>query len=316
MSIKKYKNNGKFGFKSDKIKVEFSKPHIQAHDDYAFCKTERGILYYYYTVKVKAKFYKKWERVVDIYTHDFPEIINFKYLLEAFLLDKIDISNYQKDTNSFDTVWKTYTADTGFFCDDYYSITGNLIDKEEGIQENYSVTIGKSLDYSTHEVVGITLNHFLDEEDTDATVESIYNIFQTVKEHGNGFDTEVSCVAHKGDATGIETKGAFWVGDELLNEADVKLTFEEAYNRLMESNYPKPHSRQCVLRKELGPKNANAQYIFGNKNEHLYVDAVTGDVKKNNPVYEGFEEDPKFGYAFTWLTNKKENINSPLGEWP
>jgi hypothetical protein len=163
---------------------------------------------------------------------------------------------------------------------------------------------------------GITLNHFLDEEDTDATVESIYNIFQTVKERGNGFDTEVICIAHKGDATGIETKGAFWVGDELLNEADVKLTFEEAYICLMKSNYPKPHSRQCVLRKELGPKSANAQYIFGNKNEHLYVDAVTGDVKKNNPVYEGFEEDPKFGYAFTWLKNKKENLNSPLGEWP
>ena len=41
MGIKYYKNNNKIGFKSDKIKVEFSKPYIQAHDDYAFCKNEK-----------------------------------------------------------------------------------------------------------------------------------------------------------------------------------------------------------------------------------------------------------------------------------
>lgn len=173
-----------------------------------------------------------------------------------------------------------------------------------------------SNDYRWFET-GITLNNFLDGEDTDATVESVYNIFQTVVEHGNGYDTEVICVAHKGTETGTETKAAFWVGDMLLNEAEIKLTFEDAYNRLMEANLPKPHSRQCVLRKELGPKEANAQYIFGNIREHIYVDAVTGDVKTTNPVYEGFEKDKKFSYAFTWLNNKsKEQINSPLGEWP
>ena len=163
---------------------------------------------------------------------------------------------------------------------------------------------------------GITLNKFMDAEDTDATVESIYNVFQTVVERGEGFDTEVVCMAHKGEVHGTEVKGAFWVGDCLLNEAEIKLTFEQAYDRLMQANLPKPHSRQCVLRKELGPKDANAQYIFGNVKDHVYVDAVTGDVKTENPVYEGFEEDAKkLGYAFPWL-KPKGYLGNPLGEWP
>ena len=165
---------------------------------------------------------------------------------------------------------------------------------------------------------GITLNKFMDAEDTDATVESIYNVFQTVIERGEGFDTQVVCMAHKGEENGTEVKAAFWVGDCLLNEEEIKLTFEQAYDRLMQANLPKPHSRQCVIRKELGPKEANAQYIFGNTKDHVYVDAVTGDVKTENPVYEGFDEtkiSKKLGYSFTWLKTKGF-VGGPLGEWP
>ena len=164
---------------------------------------------------------------------------------------------------------------------------------------------------------GITLNKFMDAEDTDATVESVYNVFQIVTERGEGFDTQVVCMSHKGELHGTEVKAAFWVGDCLLNEEEIKLTFEQAYNRLMEANLPKPHSRQCVLRKELGPKDINAQYIFGNVKEHVYVDAVTGDVKTENPAYEGFDvEIGKLGYAFNWLKDRKGYFGGPLGEWP
>ena len=165
---------------------------------------------------------------------------------------------------------------------------------------------------------GITLNKFMDAEDTDATVESIYNVFQTVVERGEGFDTQVVCMAHKGEENGTEVKAAFWVGDCLLNEEEIKLTFEQAYNRLMQANLPKPHSKQVVLRKELGPKEANAQYIFGNVKDHVYVDAVTGDVKTENPVYEGFDDEKtikKLGYSFNWLKSKGF-LGCPLGEWP
>ena len=55
----------------------------------------------------------------------------------------------------------------------------------------------------------------------------------------------------------------------------------------MEANCPKPHSKKCTLRKELGPNGAdvNAQYIFGNSEQQVYVDAVTGKVSLTNPVY-------------------------------
>jgi hypothetical protein len=53
----------------------------------------------------------------------------------------------------------------------------------------------------------------------------------------------------------------------------------------MAANAPKPHSRQVVLRKEVGPNSINPQYIFGNFQAQLYVDAVTGDVKTKNPAF-------------------------------
>ena len=171
-------------------------------------------------------------------------------------------------------------------------------------------------DYRWFEI-GITLKNYMDEDDTSSKVESVYNVFQTVTERGKSFDTQVVCIAHKGSMAGVETKSAFWVGDMLLNEECINLTFEQAYDRLMQANVVKPHSRQCVLRKELGPKEANPQYIFGNTSQHVYVDAVTGNVSTTNPAFEGFnDDDEKVGYAFTWLKKCKSYVGGPLGEWP
>ena len=144
----------------------------------------------------------------------------------------------------------------------------------------------------------IVLKDYLDSEETDGTVTGISNIFQVVTARGEeSFDTKVISIAHVGDASNEEVKEmAFWVGDKPLNDEEIALTFEDAFERLMEANCPKPHSKYVVLRKELGPlPNVNAQYVFGNVQSQVYVDAVTGDVKLNNPV---FPED--FTYSFTW----------------
>jgi len=110
------------------------------------------------------------------------------------------------------------------------------------------------------------------------------------------YDTKVVAIAHTKDNNGIDVKEhAFWVGDFPLNEEEVKLTFSNAFDRLMETNLPKPHSKYVVLRKELGPINANPQYIFGNQNYQVYVDAVNGNVTEHNPVYP-----IDFEYSFTW----------------
>ena len=54
----------------------------------------------------------------------------------------------------------------------------------------------------------------------------------------------------------------------------------------MEVNLPKPHSKHVVLRKQIGPKACNPQWIFGNITSQIYVDAVTGEVNSKNPAFD------------------------------
>ena len=131
----------------------------------------------------------------------------------------------------------------------------------------------------------IVLKDYLDSEETDGTVTGISNIFQVVVEKDNGADVHVVMFTHVGDSTQVDVANSFWVEDFPMNEDAIKLTFKDAYDRVMAANAPKPHSRQVVLRKEVGPNSINPQYIFGNSQAQLYVDAVTGDVKTKNPAF-------------------------------
>ena len=154
-------------------------------------------------------------------------------------------------------------------------------------------------DYRWYETC-IVLQDFYDEEGAaEPTVTGVSNIFQFVVERDKDcYDTQVVLYAHVKDTCVVEVKQGFWVGDKPLNDEQIKLTFKDAYDKMMATNLPKPHSRQCVLRKELGPKDCNPQYIFGNVKAQIYVDAVTGNVTDKNPAYEGV------------------NLGTPLGEWP
>ena len=84
-----------------------------------------------------------------------------------------------------------------------------------------------------------------------------------------------------------------------LNDEVIKLTYEEAYDRIMQTNSPKPHSKHVTLRNPIGPIAINTQWIFGNIHEQLWVDAVTGDVKNSNPAFP-----------------EEKGFKMPLGEWP
>jgi len=146
----------------------------------------------------------------------------------------------------------------------------------------------------------IVLADFLDAEGSEGKVYAVSNIFQYIIEKDEqSADVRVVMYNHLPDTTAVEVVNSFWVGDCVMNNSEIKLTFEQAYDRLMQANLPKPHSKQVVLRKELGPKDANPQYIFGNVQCHVYVDAVTGDVSTINPVY---------GEEF--------QLAKPLGGWP
>lgn len=141
------------------------------------------------------------------------------------------------------------------------------------------------------------LDNYVDADD-EHNVVSVENVFQVLfDEDEKSIDTKVLIFSHNLDGGDVDIhEHAFWVGNEALNDKTIKLTFKDAIQRVYETNCIKPHTRYVVLRKELGPVDANPQYIFGKGK--LYVDAVTGSVSETNPA---------FG---------PEAFSMPLGEWP
>ena len=146
----------------------------------------------------------------------------------------------------------------------------------------------------------ILLPEFLDSEDVTSVPVMVVNIFQSVVEKGNGADTWVWKYQHLADGTVLtDSIHGFWVENQPLNEEVIKVKYTEAYDKIMQTNAPKPHSKQVVLRNPVGPITVNTQWIFGNIHEQLWVDAVTADVKTSNPAFP-----------------EEKGFKMPLGEWP
>jgi len=145
----------------------------------------------------------------------------------------------------------------------------------------------------------VKLTNWLDEEN-DGAIDMVVNVFQTIEQCSETtFDTYVYKYQHLADGTvNEEAVHGFWVEDYPLNEEAIVITFKEAFQKVQEVNLPKPHTRNVVLRKEIGPIEANPQWIFGNLHEQIYVDAVTGEVSATSPSFKGL------------------NLGTPLGEWP
>ena len=139
----------------------------------------------------------------------------------------------------------------------------------------------------------VVLKNFLDEEECDGSIESITNVFQTIREESETvIDTDVVIFTHTevSDSTQV-IPHEMWLEDCKLDDEEINLTFAEAYERFMEADCPKPHSQYAVLRKPIGPEETNALYIFGNEAEHWFVDAKTGDVFSEDPGFEWFKKD-------------------------
>ncbi len=140
-------------------------------------------------------------------------------------------------------------------------------------------------DYTWYETQ-VTLKNYMDEDSTSAEIEKIVSVFQVIEQIDScSFDTYVYTFNHKNGKTEVVSVKDFWIENEALNDQEINLTFKEAYDRLIESNCPKPHSRQCALRRQVGSIDANPQYIFGNTHEQVYVDAVDGTVSTVNPAF-------------------------------
>lgn len=144
----------------------------------------------------------------------------------------------------------------------------------------------------------VVLKDFLDSEACDGTVAEITNVFQVVDVTERGADVHVVMFNHAGEQHEFKVIHSFWVEDYVMSDDAIKVTFKDAYEKMMKANIVKPHSRHAVLRKQIGPKACNPQWIFGNSRSQVYVDAVTGDVSAKNPAFDS------------------SSLGAPLGEWP
>ena len=146
----------------------------------------------------------------------------------------------------------------------------------------------------------ILLPEFMDSDSATSNPEMIVNVLQSIVEEGNGADVWVHKFQHfkNGEIIHDSIQG-FWIENYALNDEVIKLKYTEAWDRMMQTNFPKPHSRYVTLRNPIGPVAINTQWIFGNIHEQIWVDAVTGDTKNSNPAFP-----------------EEKGFKMPLGEWP
>ena len=180
------------------------------------------------------------------------------------------------------------------------SIVTSVIDVDHVIAVDRQTMYSKFKDNYRWFETCIRLPEFLNSENVTSNPEIVVNVFQSIIEEGNGADTWVWKFQHfsNGEIL-VDSIHAFWIEDCPLNENVIKFNYQAAYDRMMQSNFPKPHSKNVTLRNPLGPIDINAQWIFGNIHEQLWVDAVTGDVKNSNPAFP-----------------EEKGFKMPLGEWP
>ena len=146
----------------------------------------------------------------------------------------------------------------------------------------------------------IRLPYFLDSDSVTSDPEILVNVFQSIEEFDNGADTYVWKFQHFPDGTvNVDSIHGFWIEDCPLNDEAIKLNYNAAFERMLEVNLPKPHSKNVILRNPIGPVGVNAQWVFGNISEQIWVDAVTGDARSSNPAFP-----------------EEKGFKMPLGEWP
>lgn len=154
-------------------------------------------------------------------------------------------------------------------------------------------------DYRWYET-DILLPEFLDADDATSDPVMVVNIFQSIVEKGNGYDTWVYKYQHfnNGEVLTDSVQG-FWIENFPIEDKALTVKYAEAWDKMMAVNFKKPHSKHVTLRNPIGPVAINTQWIFGNIREQIWVDGVTGECKNSNPAFPD-------GQGF----------KMPLGEWP
>jgi hypothetical protein len=183
----------KYMWFSKDIKLVFSDPSIQAHDDYSLVESIKDILYYYYTVEIYKKVYHKWDEDNDkaIYkwslvakrnTHDWPCIEQLLDILE-YIKDLDIITNGEKhEYRSGNVKYSKHFHTEGFACDDFYEITKYV--NEKGKTDGYVVYIGCTFDSEGDlNSVGIR-TPYINQKDIDALYKCVKGFVDySIKRH-------------------------------------------------------------------------------------------------------------------------------------
>ena len=77
-----------------------------------------------------------------------------------------------------------------------------------------------------------------------------------------------------------------WIEDADMSEQPIKISAEQALMRLKEYNGIIP--KDCnfiILRLPVGPKDCNPQWTFGDVDDVLFIDAVTGEIRDYDPAF-------------------------------
>lgn len=78
-----------------------------------------------------------------------------------------------------------------------------------------------------------------------------------------------------------------WIEDADMSEQPIKISAEQALMRLKEWNGILP--KDCnfiILRLPVGPKDCNPQWTFGDVDDVLFIDAVTGEIRDYDPAFK------------------------------
>lgn len=166
--------DNKFSWEDNEVKIEFSEPTIETRKNYETIKSEKDIIYYYYTLKIFKKIeiekndssYYRWQLVNSISTFDFPNIMCLVDIIEKI----ISISpkkDGQKERLRDNNTRYSYTLSTeGFAYEDFYSITKINISEDKTEKESYSLYIATALDKTQPDfnTCGIKLEYVTENE--------------------------------------------------------------------------------------------------------------------------------------------------------
>lgn len=142
-----------FRWESNFLVLEFSSPSIQGFSNFIHLTSENEIMYYYYTVKIFKKVSEwddednevvKWSLISKRNTHDFPTILQLKWLLDYQLKDNSSIDGQKIEYASGNVRYTKVMATEGFACDDFYEITKSV--DEAGNDERYIMYCGTTFD--------------------------------------------------------------------------------------------------------------------------------------------------------------------------